>query len=296
MTKREQKRDPRFDNLCLWLSGLILSGRGEKEREKEKRTVLLVTRKNGKVPRDAWQNRSSLYVVRVVKPQVRSRDCFDVDFTANSDEGLYLRTEYKPRVPVFRALSINRYHEPRRGVVWLVCPCSSVFLQRSRVNSFADTFIFRISGPYLSINIRFSEQQQQQQQQRTDSPVRHPRDALFLFRDVRAENIERVDSVYEHRDTKGLRHFRNSPFGSENAGKLSYRLIRCSRCFAWNVCCVLRGREKLNETISLSRRAVRQTLNDAENIGVLIMRESKGNSFCWRTYKLRQTLPTTISN
>ena len=153
MTKREQKRDPRFDNLCLWLSGLILSGRGEKEREKEKRTVLLVTRKNGKVPRDAWQNRSSLYVVRVVKPQVRSRDCFDVDFTANSDEGLYLRTEYKPRVPVFRALSINRYHEPRRGVVWLVCPCSSVFLQRSRVNSFADTFIFRISGPYLSIKI-----------------------------------------------------------------------------------------------------------------------------------------------
>lgn len=68
--------------------------------------VLLVTRKNVKAR--CLINRNlvkSVCVARVVK--LRKHDvaiCFDVDFTANSDEGLYLRTEYKPRVPVFFAL------------------------------------------------------------------------------------------------------------------------------------------------------------------------------------------------
>ena len=143
--------------------------------------VLLVTRKNGKA-RCLTKRKlvKSVCVTRVV--QLRKHDLATVS------------TSISPRIPTkgfifapninrvspfffFRALSINRYHEPRRDVTRLSLPVPAFFFffPPRFYNSFADTFIFRISGPYLSINIRFSKQQ------RADSPVRHPRGALFLF-------------------------------------------------------------------------------------------------------------------
>lgn len=76
----------------------------------------------------------------------------DDDFTTNSGKGFYLYTNIN-HVSSFRVLSINQYLTGSR------LSLLEHFLQRSRVNSFADTFIFRIDGPRLSINIRFSQLQ-----------------------------------------------------------------------------------------------------------------------------------------
>ena len=143
--------------------------------------VLLVTRKNGKA-RCLTKRKlvKSVCVTRVV--QLRKHDLATVS------------TSISPRIPTkgfIFAPNINRvspffffsrfiYKSISRATPRCdssLSPCSSVllFFPPRFYNSFADTFIFRISGPYLSINIRFSKQQ------RADSPVRHPRGALFLF-------------------------------------------------------------------------------------------------------------------
>lgn len=84
----------------------------------------------------------------------------------------------------FRVLSINRYLS-----VFFPSPYSRIFY---RVNSFADTFIFRFDGPPFIDKYSIPEAANW-------FSVRHPRD--FFFSNARGKNTERVD---DNKNSKGV--------------------------------------------------------------------------------------------